>query len=116
MQAFSEIYTQRAYKVNESALNQILGRIKAKDGQSINNSDVQTSHDDPRPETQGHGSDIAPGTWVEWRSPLFGTCGGKVALVEGDQVLIEDHPITHGYHGPVWIHRDWIVKGDWKDA
>jgi hypothetical protein len=37
-------------------------------------------------------------------------------MVEGDKILIEDHPITHGYHGPAWILKDLITKVEGKDV
>jgi len=95
--------------VNQSTLNAILNRIRAKGGLPQADPDLPRPEPNPEPLPEGK-AEILPGAWIEWNSPLFGLCRGRVAMAEGDRILIEDHPVTGGYHGPAWIAKAWIIK------
>ena len=93
--------------MNESALNAVLKRIKAKDGQSQADPDLPKPESDNNTHDQKPGLNLIQGSLVEWRSPLFRHCQGKVAMVEGGQVLIDPHPVTGE---PTLIYLDWVVR------
>ncbi|GEM_PF-2603191 len=62
--------------------------------------------------TESHGGysqvpALVPGAFIEWRSPLFGLCQGKVSLIDGDKILIDLHPITKD---PAWISLEWVSR------
>ncbi len=50
---------------------------------------------------------LAPGTWVEFDSPLFGRCTGLVELVDGDRLIVHQHSTLKG---SAWIYAEWVAK------
>ncbi len=50
---------------------------------------------------------LAPATWVEFDSPLFGRCTGLVTLLEGDRLRVDQHSILKA---SAWIHVHWLIK------
>ena len=47
------------------------------------------------------------GAWVEFRSPLFGLCTGRVLSLEVESIRIGEHSVTKEV---VTIPQDWIVR------
>ena len=45
------------------------------------------------------------GAWIEFDSPLFGVCSGRVVMEEGEMVVVDDHSVLHN---TVTIPRDWV--------
>jgi len=47
------------------------------------------------------------GRWVEFDSPLFGRCWGRLKEVVGDTYILTDHDIVKG---EVRILQAWVVR------
>ena len=45
------------------------------------------------------------GAWIEFDSPLFGVCSGRLVMEEGEMVVVDDHSVLHK---TVTIPREWI--------
>lgn len=69
----------------------------------------------PIPTTKSQARPLPRAAWLSG-DPRFSAYARDGAMVEGDKILIEDHPITHGYHGPAWILKDLITKVEGKDV
>ena len=47
------------------------------------------------------------GDWVEFLSPLFGVCSGRVLSLEVEAVFLGDHSVTKEV---VTIPRSWVMR------
>ncbi len=46
--------------------------------------------------------------WVEFESPLFGRCRGRLIMIDGDTAIIEDHSVLNQ---AACIKRQWFCDG-----
>ncbi len=62
----------------------------------------------PKLEEVPSGTQLHPGVWVEFFSPLFGPCTTQIHEVTVDGCIINNHSVLKGEGEPVTIPTSWI--------
>jgi len=61
-----------------------------------------------RPEEVPFDTQLRPGVWVEFFSPLWGMCTARIHELTIDGCIITNHSVLKGEDEPVTIPASWI--------
>ena len=50
---------------------------------------------------------LSPGTWIEFKSPLFGLCTGQVDMVDEDTLVVDHHSVIKALTN---IKLTWVTR------
>ena len=83
-----------------------------KSSQNPQNSDQKVNFENIEKVFGGTNPPVSPkdplvGQWIEFKSPVFGSCTGQVVMTEGDRLLVDHHSILRGL---ALIQTKWVQK------
>jgi hypothetical protein len=64
--------------------------------------------DTPKPEEVPSDTQLCPGVWVEFLSPIWGMCAARIHEVTVGGCIITNHSVLKGEGEPVTIPASWI--------